>query len=478
LAVKGPRGIVPAPDPFRAGIVAMTLVALRRHLFRLPPVLAASVVLAGAGVPAFAQGSSSPADASPVVPGTDLGFRFHGYVRAGFGVNGEGKGQEPFAAPLAGAKYRLGNEAETYLETTFAYGVRTEDPEPAYFDTRITLAYITPTSQSNDFATTVSLREAYAVAKGVWTSRPDATFWAGARFYNRQDVHINDFYYRDPSGFGGGIEDVRVGSRARLSFAWIGGSTDELDPNGTVPRDELYRFNKNSLDVRVSQVPIGKFHLLVGGDLSHFSGDTVMVSGGPFVIEDNLGGSVTTILERPFERGRNRTAVQYGVGSAFNFRTLIAPPPGRTFEPGELVDLSELWQFRIVEDYMVERGEHWTLQATAVYQELDNGADALNRQRWVSIGARPVYKLGAHASLAAEAGWDYTRASGAPGGSLFKLTVAPQITPNLGFLSRPSLRAFATYAAWTDSFVGEVSPLTYGNGRHGVAFGVQFESWW
>ena len=71
----------------------------------------------------------------------DLGFRFHGYLRSGFGVDATGKGQQPFAAPLAGSKYRLGNEAETYLETTFNYGTTSEGEDPAYFDTRVTLAY-------------------------------------------------------------------------------------------------------------------------------------------------------------------------------------------------------------------------------------------------------------------------------------------------------------------------------------------------
>ena len=47
------------------------------------------------------------------------GFSFHGYMRAGFGTDGQGGPMEAFKAPNAGAKYRLGNEAETYLETAF-----------------------------------------------------------------------------------------------------------------------------------------------------------------------------------------------------------------------------------------------------------------------------------------------------------------------------------------------------------------------
>ena len=194
--------------------------------------------------------------AEAAAPGTpdpgDLGFRFHGYLRSGFGVDSHGKGQQPFQAPLAGAKYRLGNEAETYLETTFNYGVVSEGDDPAYFDTRITLAYVTPTSQSNSFATTFTLREAYGVARRVWAAQPKATFWAGARFYDRYDLHISDFWYRDPSGFGGGVEDIAIGDKAKIAASWIGGSEDRLDPNGSVPPPgEQFRFNKNTFEGRL-----------------------------------------------------------------------------------------------------------------------------------------------------------------------------------------------------------------------------------
>ena len=43
-------------------------------------------------------------------------FEFHGYLRSGYGMNGEGGKMEAFKAPGAFAKYRLGNEAETYGE--------------------------------------------------------------------------------------------------------------------------------------------------------------------------------------------------------------------------------------------------------------------------------------------------------------------------------------------------------------------------
>ena len=49
-------------------------------------------------------------------------FEFHGYLRSGFGLNGEEGKMEAFKAPGAGAKYRLGNEAETYGELSLPNG--------------------------------------------------------------------------------------------------------------------------------------------------------------------------------------------------------------------------------------------------------------------------------------------------------------------------------------------------------------------
>jgi len=423
-----------------------------------------------------------PASDAGTAPGPaplgDTGFRFHGYLRSGFGVDGTGKGQQPFAAPFAGSKYRLGNEAETYLETTFAYGANSEGPDPAWFDTRVTLAYVTPTSQSNSFATTFSLREAYAVARGVWAAQPKATFWAGARFYDRQDVHLTDFYYRDPSGFGGGLEDVSIGGKAQFAVAWIGGTQDELDPNGTVPPDQLFRLNKNTIDVRFYGMGMGRARLSLALDVSHFNGDEVATGAEPIIVEDSVGASGTAIAEWPFTGGRYKVAVQYGTGAASDFRSILTTPVGRTFVPGERVAFDDLWQFRVVSDLLLEQKGPWQLQALALYQELENGAASNSRLRWISVGARPVRRLGRFFSLATEAGWDHTVQSELPGGSLFKLTIAPQVTPAFKFLSRPSLRAFATWAHWSDAFRGDVAPATYPQAVRGFAFGVQLESWW
>ena len=76
-------------------------------------------------------------------------FEFHGYLRAGFGVDGQGNAQAAFQAPNANSKYRLGNEAETYLETAFLAKTPPEmtGSKDKTFETHIRLAYSIPNSR-------------------------------------------------------------------------------------------------------------------------------------------------------------------------------------------------------------------------------------------------------------------------------------------------------------------------------------------
>ena len=438
------------------------------------PPISALLVLTCLGVSASAQEAATP---SPPPDPRPAGFRFHGYLRSGYGVNGEGDAQEAFRAPNANAKFRLGNETEAYLETTFDYGLAPADEKDVFFDTQITVSYVIPTSNTNTFDTTIALREAWALARGVLGSHQDAQFWAGSRFYDRHDLHMSDFYYRDMSGFGGGIENLKLGS-ARFALAWLGGSIDTLQSNGTVVPPGQFRIDKNTFDLRAYDVPLAGGRLAVFFDLSLFKGDAVPVADVPVIFQSDTGWSLGAIHERRFAHGQNKLSVQYGNGVASSFTAVLGAPPGRTFAPGEVVDPSNEWQLRIVEDLSLERLGPFSLLVGAVYQETYNGAATQNRLRWTALGVRPSWALDRHFSLQLEAGLDHTWQQDGTEGSLVKVTVGPQISPSPGSYVRPSLRAYVTWARWSDGFVGLVAPVTYGTTNRGLAAGVQLEAWW
>ena len=410
-------------------------------------------------------------------------FEFHGYLRAGYGVDGQGNAQVAFQAPNAESKYRLGNEAETYLETTFLAKTPPEvtGSTDKKFETQIRLAYSIPNSNNALYDSTFSLREAYGTAAGLIGDKPTAGWWAGQRFYSRIQVHMTDFWYRDMSGYGGGIENLDVADQFKLGAAWIGGSIDSLDSDGTVFVNPDGQLRKDNLDLSLTEVDFlgGEFRALL--TYSYFNGDTVESTPGTTnTLSNGHGGSVNLFQINKFKNGIDNLAViQYGVGPAFNFRAQLALPTG--FNPNNtpaVVDTGDFQQFRFIEDFNYSNNEKISGSATFLYQYLYLGDVPQDTVQWTSAGVRPVYHFTRHYSLATEAGWDYTDQKDGLSGSLFKLTFAPQITPEMSVLSRPALRLFLTYAWWTDDFSGLVGAPTHAGETEGLSAGVQMETWW
>jgi maltoporin len=143
-------------------------------------------------------------------------FEFHGYFRSGYGLNSVGGQQVAFQAPGADAKYRLGNEAETYAELIFVNNWLNPErsSDKAWMKTEVMVQ--ANTTNSANFANFTGgigndqfrFREAFVQAGNVLESQPDAKFWAGERYYRRQHIDINDFFPLDMSGYGAGVEDV------------------------------------------------------------------------------------------------------------------------------------------------------------------------------------------------------------------------------------------------------------------------------
>src|SRR5215467_1262667 len=187
-------------------------------------------------------------------------FEFHGYFRSGYGLNSVGGQQVAFQAPGADAKYRLGNEAETYAELIFVNNwVNPEhDSDKAWFRTEVMIEANTTNSASYaNFTGGIGndqfrFREAFVQVGNVLESQPNAKFWAGERYYRRYQAHINDFYILDMSGYGGGVEDldVKVG---KLAVAFLAGARPDLTT-------ENGNYAKSNIDVRLYDVkaPGGK----------------------------------------------------------------------------------------------------------------------------------------------------------------------------------------------------------------------------
>ena len=175
----------------------------------------------------------------------------HGYLRSGFGANGQGGDQEVFMAPGALAKYRLGNENDTYGELSFSKASQIDKRGPI-FRGEVMLAFQTKQNSTFDPEGDIfAVRQCYVEATN-FPRFSEWIFWAGNRYYRRHDVHINDFYFLDMSGYGGGVENIAFINDSKLAVAYIGGSTENIRFDGG-------RIAKHNLDMRIYDinVPLG-----------------------------------------------------------------------------------------------------------------------------------------------------------------------------------------------------------------------------
>jgi maltoporin len=394
-------------------------------------------------------------------------FEFHGYFRSGYGQNSVGGQQVAFQAPGAGAKYRLGNEAETYAELIFVNNWLnpSNDPGKAWMKTEFMVETNTsnsasyasfPNGQGND---QFRLREAFIQAGNLFESQPQLKFWAGERYYRRQHIEINDFYPLDMSGYGAGFEDlnVRVG---KLAVGYLAGARpDIVTDNGALA--------KNNVDVRLYDVkaPFGT----AGGwfDFATSKGGTTPAGAKIPTTDGYAFGFRHQRLE--WHGGYHVFSVQYGTGAASNYSTSIDDPTPFLHNSRRLL---------FTEQVLFQPNDRFAIMPIFIYQRNKDGDPRHNWNQWVSFGARPEVFFTKYLSLAFEAGVDHTRSgAGQYEGWLRKFTIAPQIGAGRKFFSRPVLRAFLTYANWSDGFRGFVGGTAYLYRTNGLTYGVQAETW-
>jgi maltoporin len=417
-------------------------------------------------------------------------MKISGYFRAGFGRNSEGGSQVGFQAPGAFSKYRLGNEADTYGELviskdfypkdTFKLGAGSGQARPAgpIAHVQTTISAFNPHQDAgNSSATDLGLPEAWASVGNVVAAQPSMKFWAGNRFYRRHDIHVTDFFFSNMSGGGGGMEDIAL-PFGKLALAWVGaGSTSGVS---SVPEPDAANeagFSKANWDLRLYDVPVpggkGEFGLVFARTASGLdaAGQSAPDSDGVSLMFVHTRDGVFS------PDGVNKASIQFGTGAA---KTLNSGFETQVIGGGTFIrpDEDDSWRFRLTEQLIANINDSFSVGPVFVYQ-LTDYAGSEGQVQWVSAGVRPIWHFNKYVSLAGEAGWDWVKNDAAgTDGSLFKLTVAPQVSLGGRFMSRPAIRAFFTYATWDDDFVGQVGGLDYGNDDHGFTYGVQMEAWW
>ncbi|PJG83277.1 maltoporin [Caviibacterium pharyngocola] len=405
---------------------------------------------------------------------------FHGYARSGIGWTSGGGEQSAFTVNGGGSKYRLGNESDTYAEFKLGQELYKDGDKSIYFDTNVAYG---GTLHNNDWtATSPALREINVQFKNFADSLPGATLWAGKRFYQRHDVHMNDFYYWDISGPGAGVENIDLGF-GKLSLAVTrdtesGGAfsyyydpvtksyKSNYDDDGSVTKKDVYNdiFDIRLADIKVSEN--GRLELGFDYANAHTSDDAkfndpkASKNGYMITLEHTQGN---------FFGGFNKFTAQYATDSMTSWNNGHAQ--------GSLSS-NKGHMLRLINQGVVQASDKVEVMYALIYEKTD--LDNKRGKTWYSAGIRPMYKWTNTMSTLLEVGYDRIKDQySGKKNDLTKVTLAQQWQAGNSIWARPAIRVFGTYAHWNDKFNQSNRTNAGYKAKDGEFIaGVQFEAWW
>ncbi len=445
-------------------------------------------------------------------------FDFHGYFRSGVSKSRHAGGIKWNETKVG----RLGNEKDTYSELEFGSEVYKVNDVSFYIDSMLQMSSnglhdSEETAKNDDQQANFALRQFNLQIKGLIPNDPNATIWAGKRYYQRADIHIIDSKYLNISGPGAGIEYLDVGP-GELSLAWIRKDSMDIDYRYDDIKDidaydNVNNVNVNYIDARYAS------NLWAGGwgqlavavaipdsvDKDYKNGT---VSGDP-TMDNGTSVMITAEVSQSFDGGYNKTVLQYMTGGLAHNAIDIGGGWYDSWHDAEdaygfsiintgewkLTDrfsFTHVLQYGYAADYgndmdaawNADLGDHGQFVVTDTHNAVDNS------QIFRAV-ARTSYQLTQYFRWLNEVGFfiqdteykddTFTGGSGlAPKDGMYrgqKYTTALAIAPDTAILSRPELRFYVSYLHSSDS---RDIDNGYGTAHYGDnwMFGVQAEAWW
>ena len=353
--------------------------------------------------------------AATLAAGSAFAVDFHGYMRAGVGVNADGGQQVTFEKNKVG---RLGNEGDVYGEVQLGKEVYNNNGKTFYVDSMFAMT----SNGSNDWEGTATncgldgtnvkcvddaqfaLRQFNVQAKGVLDFAPEATLWAGKRYYQRHDIHISDFYYWNISGAGAGIENIEAGP-GKLSFAWVRNDRNDnfkLGENkpGDTPDagNDGGAANVNTLDVRYAGLPVWNNGSLEVGLNYALVNETEDASNA--AKDAKNGVMFTAELTQGLDSGFNKTVFQYGTEG---YSKTMAFYGDGSWYGAEARDGAS--GYRLINWGVISMGDSWEMGHQLVYGVGEDMWAADHKWETMSAVVRPMYKWDDNHKTIFEAGY-------------------------------------------------------------------------
>ena len=312
---------------------------------------------------------------------------------------------------------------------------------------------------------------------------PDITFWGGKRYSSSNtSSHQYDWEYIQYNGTGGGFDHMDLGFASLDAGVYAFSPTDETKAYPVDKGDQGYP-DDYSLNVWLKK--IGG----TGLDLEFVGHHMNRNENHPTSAEKGYG--ITGVYNFDgfwgLTGGYSKLVMQYGRGLG------AGDSLGKNGWGWANLDDTQSW--RVILDSMASVN-NVDISTFAYYQKDKNyrwwssDADGWGRTRWVA-GVRPYHQITKNFAMQYEVGYEYLDDENYKGvNGKGKGTVAPTLTFDSGYWSRPQLRFFVTYAKWdkgvSDALDGNYDWSTNtisagGYSRSGstdtVNFGVQAEVW-
>ncbi|PNH96505.1 carbohydrate porin [Vibrio diazotrophicus] len=399
---------------------------------------------------------------------------FHGYIKSGLLLNGDGTRSNSLGLFTSYGKFRLGNEQNTKIELLPTFKFTTD--EGTWAKVRTNLTHETTCTadwncQDGDNHD-IQFREGY-VEMGGFSFSPESVFWAGKRYSSSNTSnHQYDWEYIQYNGTGGGVDKVDVGFAKMdvgvYAFTPSGENSANPDDSSTQGYPEDISLNvwfkkiaDSGLDFQVVGHTMEKSSLRQNGPTSGLGLTAVYNFDGFYGLTN----------------GYSRITAQYGEGLA------AGDSVGKNgWGFGNAKDAKSA---RIVFDGLANLSESWELSTFAFYQSDSDYAPWAGTKTGAdrdiyAIGVRPHNQITKNFAMQYELGYEHIKedvADGADGG-FYKATIAPTLMLETGFWARPQIRAFVTYAKWDDEAASKIdSGYTRNGDTDTLNFGVQAEVW-
>ena len=404
-------------------------------------------------------------------------FEYNGTMRAGTGHNSKGGGMTCFSNPDTGNLFRMGNECDIYSENIFvAKFLKDKSDKDKFFKSQIRLVYKNENSdrdwsqvqEGQNTGSQFVMREAFV--QGGRFDDSAVTYWAGKRFYREQDIWMNDSWYMDISGFGGGVEDIKIGD-ATLNLAYFRKNDTVTE---TATNTDIGNTGINHYDLRIRNIKtelIGEFVTWLG--YAKTADRKNLTSGAEY---EGFGGYVAGILNRNnFANGFNHLILIYSTGLL----------QGQNLDGGyqylkgsdDLKKAKEASRITFADQIMYKLASNLDLNLAATYEKRDDGAETYNITDVYSLGMTSLYSFTDHYQLLFQAGHSIVDPDGASQRSLTRFTLAPQVAVG-GFWGRPVIRVFYAKTFWNRENRGGVqSSGPYASETSGANMGIQGDVW-